>query len=262
MIPQAYITEWSNSVPWQLPEQIEQDLVISRALAEIFSDDILSQKLAFRGGTALHKLFLRPQSRYSEDIDLVQTGAFPIGEVLDRLRVKLSFLGKGSVAKGDSMITMRFRFDSESQPSVKMKLKIETNGREHFAVLGYLQKPFAIDSRWFQGSADIRTYHLEELLGTKLRALYQRSKGRDLFDIYKAMTTTHLKMENILQCFIMYIRYSAGNVPSKKEYQMNLDRKILDSEFLGDTKGLLNIKEKYDPLHAYEIISKELIAKM
>ena len=65
MIPQAYITEWSNTVPWQTNEQVEQDLVICRALIEIFKDDFLAKNLAFRGGTALHKLYLQPQPRYS-----------------------------------------------------------------------------------------------------------------------------------------------------------------------------------------------------
>lgn len=72
MIPQNFITQWSNHVPWQSNEQIEQDLVISRALVAIFNDDFLSKKLAFRGSTALHKLYVTPQPRYSEDIDLVQ----------------------------------------------------------------------------------------------------------------------------------------------------------------------------------------------
>lgn len=61
MIPQAYITEWANQVPWQTNEQVEQDLVICRALVTIFSDEFLAKSLAFRGGTALHKLYLSPQ---------------------------------------------------------------------------------------------------------------------------------------------------------------------------------------------------------
>ena len=79
MIPQAYIIEWSNNVPWSTNEQVEQDLVICRALVAIFNDDFLAENLAFRGGTALHKLFLSPQQRYSEDIDLVQIKAAPFG---------------------------------------------------------------------------------------------------------------------------------------------------------------------------------------
>ena len=45
---------------------VEQDLVICRALVSIFSDEFLRANLAFRGGTALHKLYLSPQPRYSE----------------------------------------------------------------------------------------------------------------------------------------------------------------------------------------------------
>ena len=89
MIPQAYITEWSNIVPWQNNAQVEQDLITCRALVEIFSNPFLKTKLAFRGGTTLHKLFLSPQPRYSEDIDLVQVDEEPIGEVLTALRKSL-----------------------------------------------------------------------------------------------------------------------------------------------------------------------------
>jgi predicted nucleotidyltransferase component of viral defense system len=101
MIPQSDITEWSNLVPWQTNEQVEQELVICRSLVEIYNDGFLSDHLAFRGGKALHKLFILPQSRYSEDLDFVQIRAEPIGEVLDHLRESLKFLGKPKVEVGD-----------------------------------------------------------------------------------------------------------------------------------------------------------------
>jgi len=96
MIPRAYITEWSSVVPWKTDEQIEQDLIICRSLCEIYQDEFLSEKLAFRGGTALHKLYLSPQPRYSEDIDLVQIVGEPIKPVIRRLREILSFLASGN----------------------------------------------------------------------------------------------------------------------------------------------------------------------
>jgi len=71
MIPRAFITEWQKNASWQTNAQVEQDLIIERALIEMFSDEMIRSKLAFRGGTALHKIFLKPQVRYSEDIDLV-----------------------------------------------------------------------------------------------------------------------------------------------------------------------------------------------
>ena len=72
MIPVSYITEWSEIAPWPQNRQVEQDLIICRALCAIYSNQFLSEHLAFRGGTALGKLYLKPQPRYSEDIDLVQ----------------------------------------------------------------------------------------------------------------------------------------------------------------------------------------------
>lgn len=70
MIPRESILEWNEFLPWQDKAMVEQELIISRALVAIFSDDFLASQLAFRGGTALHKLYLSPQPRYSEDIDL------------------------------------------------------------------------------------------------------------------------------------------------------------------------------------------------
>lgn len=49
MIPRDYITEWRAQAPWIQDSQVEQDLVMSRALVEIFSDLLLRETLAFRG---------------------------------------------------------------------------------------------------------------------------------------------------------------------------------------------------------------------
>ena len=72
MIPRAHVTAWRASAPWPTDAQIEQDLVLSRALVEMFSRLAVAETVAFRGGSALHKLFLKQPGRYSEDIDLVQ----------------------------------------------------------------------------------------------------------------------------------------------------------------------------------------------
>jgi len=89
MIPRDYITEWRAKVPWVQDFQVEQDLVISKALIDIFSHPLLKGALAFRGGTALYKLHL-PAARYSEDIDLVQVKAEPAGPLMEALREVLN----------------------------------------------------------------------------------------------------------------------------------------------------------------------------
>ena len=265
MIPQAFITEWSTQVPWQTNEQVEQDLVICRALVEIFKDDFLASKLAFRGGTALHKLFIHPQPRYSEDIDLVQIEPAPIGDVLDRLREVLSFIdGKVTIDKGDVMTTMRCKFQSEIPPIVPLKLKVETNCREHLIELGWEKKKFSVYSSWYKDECEITTYKIEELLGTKLRALYQRRKGRDLYDLHRVLSSINVDKDAIIHCFKEYIKFSTGKIPSQLDIINNMDLKMKNPDFLGDITLLLRPEEieKYNQEQAYELIRKELIERI
>jgi predicted nucleotidyltransferase component of viral defense system len=263
MIPQAYITQWRQQVPWQTNEQVEQDLVICRALVHIFSDSWLSKSLAFRGGTALHKLYINPQPRYSEDIDLVQVRAEPIKEMVERLQTALSFLTESLVKPKRDGNQIIFRFDSEFPPSIRLRLKVETNTREHFTVLGLQGVPFQVNSSWFDGYCNITNYKLEELLGTKLRALYQRKKGRDLFDLFMALTQkAQLDKTTLLHCYQEYMNFSVENPPSRKQFILNLESKLKDSDFIGDTKALLRSGIHYDQEQAYDLVRSELLEKL
>jgi predicted nucleotidyltransferase component of viral defense system len=263
MIPQAYITEWSQHVPWQSNEQVEQDLVICRALVEIFSDEWLANSLAFRGGTALHKLYLQPQTRYSEGIDLVQVRTEPIKEMIQRIQTALAFLGDSVVKPRKDGTQIISRFDSEFSPSIKLRLKVETNTREHFTVHGLQQFPFEVKSTWFNGKCELTTYRLEELLGTKLRALYQRRKGRDLYDMHIALTQqTDLDREALLHSYREYMKFSVQNPPSRKEFLLNVEAKMKDAEFLGDTTALLRPDVPYNPEVAYQLVRTQLIERI
>lgn len=263
MIPQAYISEWSRQAPWKSNEQIEQDLVLSRAITEIYSDPWLSNELAFRGGTALHKLFFNSSPRYSEDIDLAQVHPAPIKEYVQRIQSVLSFLGVSAAKPKKDGIQLIFRFQSETPPIAPLRLKVEINTREHFTVLGYEKLHYKVNSSWFGGSCIIRTFRKEELLGTKLRSLYQRKKGRDLFDIYYALSgAAEVNTGLLLQCYKEYIKRSVNRPPSRKEFILNMDSKIQDLEFLGDTTALIRGEINYDPVKAYALVKSELIEKI
>ena len=119
MIPAQNIVAWSNLVPWTDARQVEQDLIISRAVVEIFSDPILREALRFRGGTALNKLHFPAPLRYSEDIDLVRTSHGPIGPVLDQLRVVLEpWLGRARFEQSPVAPKLRFRVEAEDASGV------------------------------------------------------------------------------------------------------------------------------------------------
>lgn len=263
MIPQRYIEEWKENAPWPNYAQIEQDLIIARALIEIFSDDFLKKSLAFRGGTALHKLYLSPQVRYSEDIDLVQINSEPINPVLKRIREKLSFLGtKRTVKQHIHNNTIVYRFDTEVQPIINMRLKIEINTREHFNVLGLKEIPYKVENGWFSGECNLTGYELEELLGTKMRALYQRRKGRDLFDLYWALTNHGVDVDKLVQCYKAYMEYSVDKPPTQKQFLANMEEKMTDYEFLDDIYIILKQEIEYENKKAWDIVRTELIEKI
>ena len=177
MIPQANITAWRQVVPWSDDAQVEQDLVLSRATCELFLSSALVGKIAMRGGTALHKLVLAESFRYSEDIDLVQIYAEAIGGTLDAVRGVLDpWLGKPLRKAGPGNTTLVYRFESEIQPIRPLRLKIEINTREHFVLNELKHRVLDVKNPWFSGSAEIATFDNNELMATKLRALYQRRK--------------------------------------------------------------------------------------
>src|SRR5258708_6934551 len=204
MIPQSYITAWRKKAPWQEDYQVEQDLVIERALVEIYADPFLKERLAFRGGTALHKLHLSPAVRYSEDIDLVQIKAEPFGPIIDKIRERISFLGKPTIKQKQHNNTIVYRFESEG--GIPSKLKIEVNCREHFTFYGIQDSKLLVDSEWFRGEASLPSYDITVLLGTKMRALYQRRKGRDLFDLHYAITQTNADPQKIIAAWKHYMK--------------------------------------------------------
>ncbi|KAA6344198.1 hypothetical protein EZS27_008169 [termite gut metagenome] len=261
MIPELAITEWRNTVSWSSFEQVEQDLIICRAIVAIYNDELLASRLAFRGGTALHKLYLKPQPRYSEDIDVVQVISEPIKPTIDRLRDVLSFLGEPIIKQKKNNNTLIFRVNSTVPPVIPMRLKIEINCREHFNVLGFETVDFSIKNQWFSGECKILTYKLDELIATKVRALYERRKGRDLYDLYKALQNNGLNTENVIACFKKYMSKEGKN-PIRELYLSNMDDKMTNEEFLGDTQQLLVPNEFYNPHIAYEMVKEKLINKI
>jgi len=187
--------------PWSDLRQVEQDLVICRALCDLFNAPALRGKIAFRGGTAINKLLFRQPLRYSEDIDLVQTHAEPIGATIDAIRNALSWLGMCRREQAGHSMHLVFRFAPEVDAESELKLKVEINTREHESLLGVRHYPFTVENDWYQGKTEIASFEPEELFGTKLRALLQRRKNRDLFDLGEGLKELALDADKLVACF-------------------------------------------------------------
>jgi predicted nucleotidyltransferase component of viral defense system len=240
MIPAQNIVAWGAVVPWADQRQIEQDLIISRAIIAIFGDQFLRDELRFRGGTALNKLHFPVPLRYSEDIDLVRTRAGPIGSVLDALRDVLQpWLGKAGYDASVVAPKLRFRVEAEDGSGVPIRLKVETNTSETEAFDTPLALPFSVENPWFTGTTTVPTFSREEMLATKLRALLQRDKGRDLYDLDHALDVfPNIDVAKVVGFFGRYVALSGQSI-SRAQAQERMFGKLAKPRLLLDVRPLL-----------------------
>lgn len=233
MIPADYIAEWRTlgPAPWPTDAQVEQDLLLSRAIVALYSEPDVARALAFRGGTALYKLYVHPPRRCSEDIDLVQREAGPIGSTIDAVRRALDgWLGQPKRTIKDGRVVMYYRVPGSGGHEERLRIKVEVNTREHFSSYGIVTRTVRMASRWSAGEARVRTYVPDELLATKLRALYQRKKGRDLFDLWTACQALAIDPARVVRSFLDYMAHDGRRV-SRAEFEANLREKLADPEF-------------------------------
>jgi predicted nucleotidyltransferase component of viral defense system len=245
MIPMMNIIAWSNVVPWAEQRQVEQDLIISRAIIDLFADPFLREQLRFRGGTALNKLHFPAPVRYSEDIDLVRTTPGPIGPILDRVRARLEpWLGRANFDQSPVAPKLRFRVQAEDPAAAaQIRLKVEINTSEIEAYDPPQVISFRVDNPWFGGKAEVATFSREEMLATKLRALLQRNKGRDLFDLAHGLDVFEgLNAERVVACFGQYLQKSEMRI-SRAEAEQRMFAKLNNPGFLADMRPLLAASE-------------------
>lgn len=255
MIPAAYITAWSRVAPWPTDDQIEQDLVLSRLIVEIANDPLLGDELVFRGGTCLHKLVLPEPLRYSEDLDYVRASHGPVGGLLDAIREVGDRLGMDVNTDVSTFLKARLRGRLES--GTRMRLKIEINTYEISSARPHRTVPFMVDSPWWSGAADVLTFQAEELVATKLRALFQRRKGRDLFDLWLALTVLDLDPGEIVACFAPY----RPDGYTAERARAGLDEHLVDPAFRSDVLPLLHeLPRDYDIDAAGALVRDTLLA--
>ena len=254
MIPRSQIANWRVSHDWLTDDQVEQDFLLSRAICAVSNDEPLSTELVLRGGTAYHKLFLPKPLRYSEDLDYVRTSAGGIGDIMKRLTALGRELGFEVRTRPGMYPKVLWRYVSES--GTNMKIKIEINTYERSPMLDLKRVKHVIETPYFKDEANVLTFQVEELVATKIRALYQRSKGRDLFDLWLALEGLALDPKRIVEAFPAY----RPEGMTRKSMTDNIQAKLLDAQFRSDMDALAKSHELgYDPDVAAELVIRELV---
>lgn len=260
MILERYLEEWRVKAPWKSLEQVEQDLIISKALVELYNVDVVRDCLAFKGGTALNKLFLDVPARYSEDIDLSQIKSESIGVTLNGIREALDGW-LGAPKWKETRNSVKFFYSYVSIEGFKKRLKVEINTTEHFHVNDLQELCFKVDSNWFSGSAGVTTFQFDELMAGKCMALYQRKKGRDLFDLWYVLERDLVDVDLLIKIFYKYCKHE-GVIISRALFEQNLCNKRADQEFTRDIGPLLSDRSIWNFDVAFDLVLKRVISRL
>lgn len=210
----------------------------------------------FRGGTCLHKLHAPEPLRYSEDLDYVRSTGGGISEVtraVTDIGKRLGMEVRTRITEHPKMF-LRSTYETGTAP---MRVKIEVNTFERSPANPLIRIPYQVESSWFTGGADVLTFTIDEVLATKIRALFQRSKGRDLFDLWLAMTQLGVPASSIVKAFTPYRPdgYTRGRA------EQNLREKLERRAFREDIRPLVNAwPDGYDIDAAGEFVIGDLLA--
>ena len=261
-------------VPWPLQRQVEQDLLLCLAMAALFNDELLRSQIAMRGGTLLHKVYLAPAARYSEDIDLVVYGDRPDAHIAKAIkRVLAGLFGKPTdsiwdtiqlairnVVKPARVLRLTYSVPSVSEPGTTLDIVVEANVTERKPHRTIVQIPFEFTYRDATIKSELNGYDLHEMLGTKMRALFQRKRGRDLFDLYWALTKATpavdpmIVIDSFQHCLAL-----EGSSAAHAEFISILDSHLADRGFCNDMLPLLRVGLDYDPQKAGEWVKAKLL---
>ena len=262
-------------VPWPSQIQVEQDLLLCRAMVALFDDSFLQSQIAMRGGTLLHKVHLAPTSRYSDDMDLVVVGERPEGHIRKAIhRVLRPVLGTPkqsawgnlklairNTVKASRVLRVTYAVPSLMEPGMNLEIVVEANVTERKPHRPVMTIPFEFPFRDSAVRTQIKGYDIHEMLGTKLRALFQRRRGRDLFDLYWALTQAKpaVNPARIIESFQHYLKME-GSVAGRSEFVALLDAHLADRGFCSDMNPLLRVGITYDPQQAGDYVKTKLLS--
>ncbi len=279
MIPLQDIIAWREKAPWANDLMVEQDLLISLAVERIFAHPKLKTQLAMRGGTVLHKGHLAPAARYSEDIDLVlveprrshrgiredlASALKPLlGKPTESVITSVTLFVRNLAAKS-KIARLTYQYGPTDASGAMASLKVEVNLNEAKPHLALTTVPVEVPSK--DGTprfVDVVSYDLNEMLGTKLRALLQREHGRDLFDLWYAWhlgqtkaLTNRVDPVKVGEAFRFYLQQEGSESFTVADVEEEMSRRMRSKKFLNDMDGYLPANVRYDPALAYEEFRK------
>jgi predicted nucleotidyltransferase component of viral defense system len=199
-----------------------------------------------KGGTAINKLYLAETSRLSVDLDFNHLGSKE--EVLEEKRVVRELIMELLKKQDNSydvhyerpygLTRIKARYKTVGGPI--QNFKIEISHVERFPIISPLRKKIKTPD----GLADVVTYTLEELTATKLRALLERFKGRDIYDLF---FISKLKPDpTVIRKMFLYYFYRSRKVFNPNVHYKNLVKRYESGNYADDVSAFVKPTVTFD----------------
>lgn len=191
-----------------IENNLETTLKLMEVLSKIFTDDSLKNKLVLKGGSAVN-FYIGDLTRLFLDVDLdlkVSDEAYIKQEKeklsLQLLRVMEYLDYEYSLKKSRHSYSLdSFCFPYKKKNGNIDYLKIEIN----YSCSNHLYPDELLSKKESIIDTDISVLNLNELVGMKLKALYDRTSIKDLFDIFQLINIfPSLDDQAIRKSFLFY----------------------------------------------------------
>jgi predicted nucleotidyltransferase component of viral defense system len=194
MLTQAQVQRYSTESGLRDIMIAEKEVVLT-FLLQLLSERGILNRLAFKGGTCLRKMFVGSQGRFSTDLDFTGIGEHDHEEIiLDMMQAfEQPFHGiqfiipDGSYYETQDGLSWGVNptYAHEWNASGASEIKLQISRRET-PTLPPERRP-QIEQSYFKllpfAPAEITCLALPEILAEKIRACYQRNKARDIYDL-------------------------------------------------------------------------------
>ena len=149
--------------------------------------------LALKGGTGIRKVHI-PDYRFSDDLDFTMGTVSGLEEVRNDIRRSVASARDGSEIAFEETVAVRenrngfvadIYFPMLLSGASRIKIKVDLTRPPVESILLPVEGRRMTHSYSDRCEAVVRSYSLEEIAAEKIRSLFQRTRARDLYDVYR-----------------------------------------------------------------------------
>jgi len=212
----------------------EKDYFLA-VVSKIIFDSVLKNKLIFKGGTALHHVYL-PQLRFSEDLDFSSNAnKIELDEIknifsnYDFLEIKKDYVSGATV----KIEKLKYAGPLGQANSLKVEVDFLQN-----VILPPIEKDY---ENIFGVKTKVRVMDIREITAEKIRAMSDRARYRDYYDFVMILKKLQIDINEVLS---LVKQKEIGKTISKENILNNWEIAKLDKQ--EDLQNIYFIEELSD----------------